>query len=61
MRLAGFLLLIAGWLLDLSAILMLTSLEARTGFVLAGIAVEILGFVVVARTHVPARGKRIAS
>ena len=61
MKLAGLLLLLAGWLLVLSAVLLLTSLEARTGFVLAGIAVEVLGFVLIARTHLPARGNRIAS
>jgi hypothetical protein len=62
MKIAGLLLMIAGWLLVISAILLLTSFEARTGFVLAGIAVEILGFVLFARTHViPARGHRVAS
>jgi len=51
MKLAGFLLLVAGWGLVLTALAILPSPAARTGFVLAGVAVEILGLVLAARSH----------
>jgi hypothetical protein len=51
MKLAGFLLLFAGWCLVLTALVILPSAGARTGFVLAGLGVEILGLVLAARTH----------
>ena len=54
------LLLLAGWCLMLCALLMLTSLPAQTAFCLAGFAVEVLGFVLLARTCIPARKKQDA-
>jgi hypothetical protein len=51
MKLAGLLLLFAGWALVLAALAILPSTAARTGFVLAGLAVEILGLVLIARAH----------
>jgi uncharacterized membrane protein len=51
MKLAGFLLLLAGWAIVLAAVAMLASAGQRTIFVLAGISVEILGLALVARTH----------
>jgi hypothetical protein len=51
MKFTGFLLLLAGWGLVLSALVLLRSVPAQTGFVLAGIAVEGLGLGLVARTH----------
>jgi hypothetical protein len=55
MKLAGFLLMIAGWVLVASALMLLSSLPARMVFVVAGIAVQLLGFVLVARAHLPAK------
>jgi hypothetical protein len=55
LRIAGFLLMLAGWMLVLAALVMLVSLPSRTGFVLAGLAVEILGFVLVVRAHLPSK------
>jgi Flp pilus assembly protein TadB len=49
LRLAGFLLMVAGWMLVLAAVVLLRALPAQTGFALAGVAVEALGFVLVAR------------
>ncbi len=43
MRLIAFLLLISGWLIALSALVLLPGLAARFIFVLAGLAVEALG------------------
>ncbi len=53
MKLAGLLLLPAGWAIVLAAIVLLPPVSARSGFVLAGVAVEIVGLVVVTRAHIP--------
>lgn len=45
--------MLAGWWLVLAAVVLLRALAAQTVFVLAGVAVEILGFVLAARQHVP--------
>jgi hypothetical protein len=58
MKLAGFLLLLAGGGLVLAAIALLPSPLPRTGFVFAGVGVEVLGLVLVARSHLPERGER---
>ncbi len=55
MKLAGFLLMPAGWGIALSAVRMLHTLPAQTTFCLAGIAIELVGFVLVAREHLPKR------
>ncbi len=51
MKLAGFLLLVAGWVIVMAAIALLHTQGARAGFLLAGLAVQILGFVLVVRSH----------
>jgi len=51
MKLMGFLLLLAGWGLVVSAISMLPSLMARAYFVLAGVGVELGGLALVVRSH----------
>jgi hypothetical protein len=51
MKAVGFLMLLAGWLLVLSAIVLLASPALRTAFVLAGVAVEALGMVLAFRSH----------
>jgi hypothetical protein len=51
MKLMGFLLLLAGWGIVLAAVEILKAGPSQTGFVLAGIGVEILGLVLVVRTH----------
>jgi hypothetical protein len=51
MKLAGFLLLFAGWYLVLTALAILPHASARIGFVLAGVGVEMLGLILAARTH----------
>ncbi len=58
MKLAGFLLLLAGWLLVLATLALLGSAPARTGFLLAGIGVEVVGMVLVARAHLPVQEDR---
>jgi hypothetical protein len=50
-RLLGFLLLLAGWGLVLAALALLAADAPRIAFVLAGIGVEIVGLVLVIRSH----------
>ena len=58
MKVTGVLLLVTGWLLVLCAISILKSGAARNGFVLSGLAVEILGLVLAIRAHLPVRTER---
>jgi len=51
MKLAGFLLLLAGWGIVLCAVALLRSAAQRSGFVLAGLGVEVLGLVLAVRSH----------
>lgn len=55
MKLAGFLLMLAGWLIALCAVAILRALPAQTAFAVAGVGIEVLGFVFVARNHFPKR------
>ncbi|MGH9715365.1 MAG: hypothetical protein ACRD4R_01350 [Candidatus Acidiferrales bacterium] len=57
MKLLGFLLLLAGWLIVLTAVVLLPSAAARASFVIAGILVEILGFGAVIRGHLFSPGE----
>jgi hypothetical protein len=57
MRLPGFLLLLAGWVIVLAAVALLRS-TAQGIFAIAGLGVELLGLSFVVRSHViPHRGK----
>jgi hypothetical protein len=58
MRLAGLLLLPAGWGLVIAAVILLAAAGPRTAFVLAGLGVEMLGLVLLTRSHVPPRRRR---
>ena len=51
MRLAGFFLLLAGWVIVLAALVLLPSALPRVVFVAAGVAVELLGIGLLARFH----------
>ncbi len=51
MKLAGFLLLVAGWAIVVAALLLLPSAASRVMFVLAGGAVQVLGLVLAVRSH----------
>ncbi len=57
MKFLGFLLLLAGWGIVLTAIVLLAADAPRVAFVLAGIGVEILGLVLVIRAHPAPRGE----
>jgi hypothetical protein len=51
MKLSAFLLLAAGWGIVVAALFLLPSPAPRMSFVLAGIAVQILGLVLAIRSH----------
>jgi hypothetical protein len=53
MKLAGLLMLVAGWAIVVAAMVMLPAQTVRAVFVLAGVAVEGLGLVLAARAHLP--------
>jgi hypothetical protein len=57
-KLAGFLLLLAGWIISVAALLLLRTAPARAGFLVAGLGVEVLGLVLVARAQLGPRGEK---
>jgi hypothetical protein len=58
MKMMGVLLLVTGWLLVISALLMLAAGLARNAFVFAGVGVEVLGLTLAVRAHLPERAER---
>jgi hypothetical protein len=56
MKLLGFLLLFSGWGIVLAALRMLHGTSTSV-FILLGVAVEILGLVVVAKAYLPETGE----
>jgi hypothetical protein len=58
MKAVGFLMLLAGWLLVLAAIVLFAAPPLRTAFVLAGSAVETLGLILVFRSHLIPREEK---
>ena len=58
MELAGFLLLVAGWAIVSAAVALLKTLPLETAFVLAGVATEVVGLVLVIRAHLVVRAAR---
>lgn len=51
MKLAALLLLVAGWAIVVFAVALLLSSGPRVAFVLAGVAVELLGLALAVRSH----------
>jgi hypothetical protein len=58
MRFAGFFLLITGWIIVLAAIVLFPSAAPRSSFALVGAVVELLGLVLVFRSHLELRKER---
>jgi hypothetical protein len=58
MKLAGFLLLVAGWMIVLAAVALLKSVPLQTAFILAGMGTELVGLVLAIRSHVAVRTVR---
>lgn len=57
MKILGFLLLLSGWAIVLTAVALLAQDVPRAAFVLAGIGVEIVGLALVIRAHPVHRGE----
>jgi len=51
MKVAGLLLLVAGWAIVVAAVVLLPSGGARIGFALAGVGVELFGLALAVRSH----------
>ena len=51
MKAAGFLLLLAGWLLVVAALILLRAGASRAIFMVAGAGVEVLGLALAIRAH----------
>jgi hypothetical protein len=51
MRLGGFLLLLSGWAIVVAALKLLHGV-ALSAFIVAGLAVEVLGLALVAKSHI---------
>jgi hypothetical protein len=51
MKLAGFLLLVAGWTIVVAAVMLLPSSGVRVAFLLAGLAVELFGLALAVHSH----------
>ena len=58
MKILGFLLLLAGWAIVITAVALLVVDTPRAAFVLAGIGVQIVGLVLVIRAHPVQRSER---
>jgi len=56
-KLLGFLFLLAGWGIVLTALMLLSKMPARTAFVIAGLGVEAVGFALIVRSHPIPRGE----
>jgi hypothetical protein len=54
MKITGLLLMPAGWIIVLAALVLLRVFLARNLFIAAGVGVEILGLVLFARSHLTA-------
>ena len=58
MRIAGFFLLVAGWVIVITALFLLRSQTAMAAFVVAGIAVQVLGLIFAIHWHRVAESER---
>lgn len=58
MKLAGFVMLAAGWFLVLAAMVLFPAQSLLAGFALAGIGVEVLGLVLAFRSHLLPREEK---
>jgi hypothetical protein len=51
LRAIGFVLMVSGWLIAMTALVLLTRTGELYGFILAGLAVEVLGLVLLAQGY----------
>jgi uncharacterized membrane protein YccC len=57
MKILGFVLLVSGWAIVLTAVALLMEDTPRAAFVLAGIGVEVVGLTLLIRAHPVRRGE----
>lgn len=58
MKIAGFLLLLAGWVIAVSAVMLLAAALPRAGFIVAGMGIEALGLALAFYSHLlPEEGR----
>jgi len=57
MKILGFVLLVSGWAIVLTAVALLREDVPRAAFVLAGIGVEVVGLALLIRAHPIRRGE----
>ena len=58
MKPAGFLLLLSGGIITLTAIAILPASAARAAFALTGLGIEVAGLVLIFRAHMPPKEER---
>jgi uncharacterized membrane protein YccC len=58
MKILGFVLLVSGWAIVLTAVALLVEEVPRAAFVLAGLGVELVGLALLVRAHPIRRGER---
>ena len=58
MKLAGFLLLLSGWLIGLTALAILPKPAMQGAFLIAGVGVEIVGLVLLFRNYMYGKEER---
>lgn len=58
MRIAGLLLMIAGWVLALATIVLLGAGPAQMAFLLVSIGIELAGFGLTVRSHIGLRSEK---
>ena len=58
MKFVGFLLLAAGWLLSIAAIVLFSAAASRSAFVVVAFAVELLGLFLAFRSHLVPREEK---
>ena len=56
MKILGFVLLVSGWAIVLTAVALLVEEAPRAAFVLAGVGVELVGLALLVRAHPIRRG-----
>ncbi|HTS71019.1 MAG TPA: hypothetical protein VMO17_18730 [Terriglobia bacterium] len=56
MKITGLLLMPSGWFIVLAALVLLRTIPALSAFVAAGMGVEILGLVLLIRSHLTPKG-----
>jgi hypothetical protein len=51
--------MLTAWAIALAAAVLLAAPPAQLGFIAVSLAIQVLGFVLVARSHLAVRGKRV--